>query len=228
MSGKLGFSQTKQKQSQDSSSFSRPYINTRYSQYDDGSKTLTLDPSIRTLQEEALGRSRGMMGNLSQGFTDYKNNNQDIRNRLLSNQSAFRQARVNPIAQAAATRRGELQSNIGLRQISGSSFADQSLSNLDFDTARQIGDASAIADAESLSAVTGLDKDMLNALIGKIQVEQDINGFTNEIAQQRLQQELSAMGMGTFQQGNSITRGKSQTLSGEGKIDFAMPGGKTG
>ena len=220
MSGKLGFSQQKQKLSQDQSSFSRPNINTPYSQYIAQTNTLTLDPSIRSLQEEALGRSRGLMGNLSQGTSDYLTRSMDIRNQLLSNQGAFRQARVNPVAQAGATRRGELQANIGMRQIGGSSFADQSLSNLDFDTARQIGDASAIADAESLSAVTGLDKDMLNAIIGRVQVEQNLNGFTNEVAQQRLQQELASMGLGTYQQGTGTTYGKGQNVYGEVKGSF--------
>ena len=206
MSGKLGFGSKKESLSQQSTS--RPYFtNTGYSSWS-GTK-LNLDPSIRTLQEEALGRSRGMLGNLSQGFNDYQTNTMGIRNQLVSNQSPYIQARVNPVAQAGATRVGALQSDLGLRQMGGSSFANQALSNLDFDTARQIGDASAIANAESLSAITGLDKDMLNALIGKIQVEQNINGFSNEIAQQRLQQELASLGLGMEQQGTATGKSSS-------------------
>ena len=219
MSATLGFSKKKYKQTEDASS--RPYFtNTPFSSYTGTS--LTLDPSIRTLQEEALGRSRGMLGDLSQGFSDYKSNTLGIRNQLLSNQSPYIQARVNPVAQAGATRRGELQSNLGLRQVGGSSFANQALSNHDFDTARQIGDASAIANAESLSAITGLDKDMLNALIGKIQVEQNINGFSNEVAQQRLHQELSSLGLGTTSQ--STIYGRGQNIYGEGKFGFSGTG----
>jgi hypothetical protein len=228
MSGTLGFSQSKQKQSQDQSSFTRPNINTPFSNYIAQTNTLTLDPSIRSLQEEALGRSRGMLGNLSQGFSDYKTNTMGIRNQLVSNQSPYITARTNPIRESGAQRLGALQSDIGLRQIGGSSFANQALSNLDFDTARQIGDASAIANAESLSAITGLDKDMLNALIGKIQVEQNINGFTNEVAQQRLQQELAAMGMGQYQQGTGTSYGKSQELAGQIKFGQPTTGEKTG
>lgn len=219
MSGKLGF--TSQKQTQTSES--RPYFtSTRYSSYADNK--LKLDPTIRTLQEEALGRSRGLMGNLSQGTSDYLTRSMDIRNRLMGGESQFRQARVNPIIQAGAERRGQLQENIGARQIAGSSFADQALSNLDFDTARQIGDASALADAESLQAVTGLDKDMLNAIIGRVQVEANINGWTTDVAQQRLQQELSSFGLGTSQTGKAKTTG----FSLEGTFGGKAPGGKTG
>ena len=221
MSGTLGFSQQKQKQTQDSSN--RPYfINTGYSTV--RGQDLSLDPSIRTLQEEALGRSRGLMGNLSQGFNDYTSRSMDIRNRLSSNESPFIQARVNPVMQAGASRLGALQSDIGLRQIGGSSFADQSLSNLSFDTARQIGDASAIANAERLSAITGLDKDMLNALIGRIQVEQNLNGFSNEVAQQRLQQELVSLGLGTESQ--STIYGKSQNVFGKVQAGGKDPAGE--
>lgn len=221
MQGQLGF--TKQKSRTTEDSFSRPYFtNTGYSTTN--GTTINLDPSIRTLQEEALGRSRGLMGDISQGTSDYLTKSLDIRNRLMSNASPFRQARVNPILQAGATRRGELQANIGMRQIGGSSFADQSLSNLDFDTARQVGDASALADAESLAAVTGLDKDMLNAIIGRVQIEQNINGWTTDVAQQRLQQELSALGLGTQGQSVSVSRGLG--ISGQGTFGGA-PGGKT-
>ena len=230
MSGTLGFSQKKEKQSQDMSSFTSPKLRTPYSYYTAQNDTLTLDPSIRTLQEEALGRSRGLMGNLSQGTSDYLTRSMDIRNRLASNESPFIQARVNPVLQAGATRLGQVQQDIGLRQIGGSSFADQALSNVSFDTARQVGDASALANAESLSAMTGLDKDMLNAIIGRVQIEQNINGWTNEVAQQRLQQELAAMGMGTYQQGTGTAYGKGQNIYGS--VGFAdnlkSGGGKTG
>jgi len=217
---KLGFEQNKAKQATNQSRFTRPYINTPYSNYIAQTNTLTLDPSIRSLQEEALGRSRGMLGNLSQGFNDYQTNTMGIRNQLVSSQSPYITARTNPVREAGAQRLGALQSDIGLRQIGGSSFANQALSNLDFDTARQIGDASAIANAENLAAITGLDKDMLNALIGKIQVEANINGWTTEVAQQRLNQELKSMGMGEYQSDDKTTYAKDQKVYDE--VSYGM------
>lgn len=223
MSGKLGFGYGKERSNTASQQENRPYFtNTGYSSIN--GTTLNLDPSIRTLQEEALGRSRGLMGNLSQGTSDYLTRTMGIRDQLSSGASPYIQARVNPVIQAGATRQGQLQSDIGLRQTGGSSFADQSLNNLSFDTARQIGDASALANADVLSAQTGLDKDMLNAIIGRVQVEQNINGFTNEIAQQRLKQEIESFKLGTNQQGSSTTTGTSASISGQGGSGNAFGG----
>lgn len=210
MSGSSGFGASlgwgKKRENLVNSGSSSPYFqSTPYSSI--SGTRLNLDPSIRSLQETALGSTRGMMGNLSQGFTDYLGKANELRGQLVSNRSPYLTARINPVAQAGATAKGELQRNIGMRQIGGSSFANQALSNLDFETAKQIGDASAIANAENLAAITGLDKDVLSALIGKITLEAQLNGESLQVAQQRLQQELASFGLGTRTEGSATSTG---------------------
>src|SRR5512139_1103742 len=78
---------------------------------------LSMDPSIRQLQDTGLNTFLGR--------------NEETRNRFLGNESAFTRARVNPLREQAAARRGELQRSLGLRGVAGSSFGDQAINNFD-------------------------------------------------------------------------------------------------
>lgn len=194
-----------------------PYFqSTGYSSYDPNSRKLTLDPSIRSLQDEGINRARGMMGELGGTFSEYRSNMLGTRDRLAGNNSALTQARVNPIREQSALRQGQLQRGHGLRNISGSSFANQDLNNLAFQTSRQEGDARALAEAENISAMTGIDKDIVNAAMQKVSLEAQLNGYTTDIANQRLQQELAAFGLGK----ETNTTGRSSGFNVGAKFDM--------
>jgi len=180
---------------------------TPFSSFQNG--TLSLDPSIRALQEESLASYRNLSPVLSGGVDDFISKMGTARSSLLGNQGALRQARLNPIQEAIARRRGELGQSVGLRGLGGSSFGEQAMSNFDMDSARSIGEASALADADTLQAVTGIDKDILNTIIGKVQMEAQLSGLPAEIAQQRLQQELQAFLLGKGSESTAESWGES-------------------
>lgn len=222
MSIDFGFKKEKTKATEQASPYFR---STGFSSYDPNSRRITFDPSIRKLQDEGINRARGMMGELGGAVSDYRRSMLGTRERLRGNESAFTQARVNPIRQQSALRKGELQRGHGLRNISGSSFANQDISNLALDTATAEGDARALAEAENISAITGIDKDIVNSIMQKITVEAQVNGYSAEVAQQRLQQELSAFGLGS----DTTRTGKSSGFNVGGKFDFQKaPTGGTG
>jgi hypothetical protein len=220
MSIDFGFGKKKDK----STELSGPYFRgTGNSSYDPFTRTLKLDPSIRNLQDEGINRARGMMGELGGTISDYRSKLMGTRDRLAGNNSALTQARVNPILQQSALRRGELHRSHGLRNISGSSFAGQDMNRLAFESARAEGDARALAEADNISAITGIDKDIVNSVMQKVQLEAQLNGYTTDIANQRLQQELAAFGLGK----DTTSTGKSSGFNAGVKFDVAkaMTGG---
>ena len=131
----------------------------------------TIDPTIRALRESSL--------------TDYLNSTGDIRSRFLGNESAYVNSLLNPLRQSLASRRGELQRSLGLRGLGGSSFGNQSMTNLDISGQRELRDANAQAQAQNLEFLNSLDSSRLSA--------------QNNVAQQNLEQELSALGLGQAQ-----------------------------
>ena len=184
--------------------------------------TLTLDPTIRSLQEETLSGVRKLLPSVSTGFNDAISRFGTARDSLMGNAGALRQARLNPLQQAIASRRGELYQSTGQRGLAGSSFQDQSINNFELDAARAIGEASALADAETLSATLGIDKDILNAIIGKVQIEANMLGLPAEIAQQRLQEELAAFNLG---KGGSSSTVSSGSMVSDSRGGFFGSGG---
>ena len=90
------------------------------------------------------------------------------------------------------------------------------MSGFELDSARQLGEASALADADVLERTTGIDKDILNAIIGKVQIEANLLGLPANIAQQRLQEELQAfaLGKGGSSTSTSFGSGSSDTQTG--------------
>lgn len=130
-----------------------------------------IDPSIRRLRESSL--------------SDYLKSSGELRNRFVGNQSDYVNAILNPLRESLASRRGELQRSIGMRGLSGSSFGEQSMTNLDVTGQREIRDANALAQAQGMDFLNNLDATRLQA--------------QNTVAEQNLAQELSALGLGQAQ-----------------------------
>ena len=184
-------------QKQESSSSAKTTFDIRRTPYSTFTgDTLTLDPTIRALQEETLGGYRGLTPMLNTATGEFLNRAGAARDSLTNALSGLKQARLSPLQEAIARRRGELYQSTGLRGLAGSSFQDQSINNFELDAARQLGEASALADADVLERTTGIDKDILNAIIGKVQIEANLLGLPANIAQQRLQEELQAFALG--------------------------------
>lgn len=142
---------------------------------------VTFDPSIRSLQDQALQRSNAMYGEVGDAFGRYIN-------RLEGNEGALIQARVNPVLQARDSTLGRMRTSGGLRGLGGSSFLDQNLAGTSRDFARQEGDVRSIATQESINQQAGL-------LMNKIATQAQLNGESYQVAQQRMQNELAGMGL---------------------------------
>jgi len=150
---------------------------------------------------------------------------------LNTNNGALIQARVNPVLRNFASLRGSTQQNLGDRGLSGSSFADQSMRNIETDASTAEGDARAIATQESLagragalsgisqtlSAQLGIDESTLNATFQKASMQAGLNNENYQVAATRLQQELASLGLSSQQIQQSINawaQNQQNNLSG--------------
>jgi hypothetical protein len=156
---------------------------TPYSSAVDG--TVTLDPRIE--QQRA-----GAYGDFGAATSRFLGNNSGIRDSLAGNQGAFIQARVNPLLERFASLRGRVQQDMGQRGIGGSTFGYNTLRDLDTTASREEADARALATQETMGALRDVDADALSA-------SQQYASFGNDQANQRLAQELQALGLGQSQ-----------------------------
>lgn len=157
---------------------------TPYSSISSGN--VTLDPSIRAMQDQYLNQYTGATGD----YTSFLN---QLMGNYQGNQSAFMQAAVDPLKQAGSQALGAAAQGYGLRGLGGSSFASDSLAGLSSDIGRQIGDVQSQALNQQLGAQSGIAGQRLGA-------QQQLSDYGNQVALQRFQQEMGALGLGLNQQ----------------------------
>ena len=126
----------------------------------------------------------------------------DLYKELQSNSNPFIKARVDPLKASIAQNRGELQRGQGLRGVGGSSFGNDELSKFDFTANRELGNATSTATQEALGARTNTLGSIGNlntsTLAGNSQVSNSLNTLNNNrntIARDRINQELSSLGL---------------------------------
>ena len=192
-------------------------FSTRNSRVNNKSKVF-FDPTIRKFQNDAISTFLGR--------------NEETRNRFLGSEAAYTRARLNPLREQFATRRGEIQRSIGLRGIGGSSFGDQAMTNFDIDSGRALGDAGALAERENLQAITGLDAARVEALmnLSKDRLNQEIAGLgISQQHKQMLFQAFEASQNRRLQQAQNLAKGAEtfHTLVTDWG-DFAKIGGGGG
>ena len=170
---------------------------------------VSLDPSIRKLQDQSLANTAqneaGVMGYGTQFRSrsdQTMNQYDDLYKELQSNSNPFIQARVDPLKASIAQNRGELQRGQGLRGVGGSSFANDELSKFDFTANRELGNATSTATQEALGARTntlgGMGNLNTSTLAGNTQLSGSLNTMNNNrntIARDRINQELSSLGL---------------------------------
>lgn len=161
---------------------------------------VTIDPRIRQIQEQNLAKNNNLYNELGESGRSILGDLRGLRSRYEGNQSAYIQSRLDPYQQQFATRRGELQGSIGLRGLGGSSFGEQALTNFDIDTQRALGDVRAQAENENLQALTGLSAQEANTLFSRVANQASLTNADSDTAKAMLQQELSALGLGSQQQ----------------------------
>ena len=150
-------------------------ISTQYSKARLGN--VRMDPSIRALQEETLAKNNNLYNDLGQSARD-----------LMGNQSAYIQARVNPLEADFAQRYGALERNLGLRGLSGSSFGEQSKDSFTADKNRALGDARALATNDSLNQLAQIRAQQFSSI-----------GLDAQTSRDRFMQEMAALGLGQQQ-----------------------------
>lgn len=133
---------------------------------------LNLDPEIESLRNESLRGTRDLQGSAS-----------DIFQSLLGNNGRFIEARVNPILESNALRRGALERGLSRRGIFGT-LANNEIQNFDTTADRNVADQRALA-----------TQDGLNAEANVLGVQRALNSDINTIAGQTLSQELATLGL---------------------------------
>jgi len=180
---------------------------------------LSLDPTIRDIQNQALTGYTNLLPGLQPDITNrfstaglrgISSNLGDIASQLTGNRNAFIQARVDPLRQALAQQQGQLQRSLNRRGVFGT-FGNQDMANLAFQGNRAIGDAQAQALQEALNAQTGIlgqqagiQGQILGAGAALTGAQQNQNAqYMNALnaisglGQQRFAQELSGLGLST-------------------------------
>lgn len=107
---------------------------------------------------------------------------------IRDNQSGYIAARVNPVLQRFGALRDTTQQKLGQRGLSGSSFYDQSMRNIETDASREEGDARALATMD-------VNRDELGAVFQRATLQAGLNNENYQVAQARLQQELASLGL---------------------------------
>ena len=160
---------------------------------------VTIDPSIRALQDKGLARNDQLYAQTGAYGNELIGNSRNMLARYQGNMSDYANAQLNPLRQQIASGRGELTRSNSLRGLSGSTFGNQSLTNYDTTTGRNLHDAQAQVEAEQIQAQTGINGQMAQNMFTQIAQQSALNGESQQIAQQRLQQELAALGLGAEQ-----------------------------
>ena len=183
-------------------------VGTGYSSSEYGD--VVIDPSIRSIQEQGLSRINNLYNETGVSGNELISNTRGLRNRFLGNQSDYTQSQLNPLQSQIAQGRGERERSLGLRGVSGSSFADQSLQSYDVESDRALRDARAQTEFQQIEALTGIDQQLTQQMFGKIETQAKLNGESLGVAKERLQQELSALGVGLEHQKMMIMAFESQ------------------
>ena len=156
---------------------------------------VTIDPRIRSLREQALGRLPEYRQGIGDAYGTLNNRLETTRGELASNENPFIQARVNPLLARAAEGRGQISRGMTRRGLGGSSLYSSGLGNYDAQVGREIGDQRSLATNEALASRIGMDTQIYNSAMSTLQAFQGLDSTEQSIAAQNLQEELASLGM---------------------------------
>lgn len=182
----------------------RQGVNTGFSSLAKGQ--LSLDPSIRALQEEQLGIGR-------EAFGRFRERTDITRAGLLGNKGALMEARTRPVTELVNR---NLQ-GLGRRGLGGSSFMQQAAES----GAVALGDVRAQAEMETLEAISGIDRSQIEAAFA-------LASQMGEVGAARLRQELEGLGLGLKQIQqiiDSFEAGEARKVKERRNITQAIEGG---
>lgn len=130
----------------------------------------TLNPRTGALSIDPLGRNLNL-----EGLDRFGQELGQQREALLGNKGAFQEARVNPLVEQLAAGRGQLERNIGRTGVRGT-IGQNALQNYDIGGQRALGDARALAEQETQTALNQISTQLFEGTTGTGQ-----NIFTQEL-----------------------------------------------
>ena len=172
----LGASSTKQSQYAGTG-----ISNTGNSLFNQSTGTVTLDPEIERLRNEALKGITGAAGT-------YGGQISQLQSSAYGNLPDYIQSQINPLQQSLTAQRGQLTSDLSRRGLAGSSFGNQAITNQNIDAQRALQDARAQAIASGVGQVSGLAGQQFGAA-------QTLSEAQRQQALDRLAQELGLFGL---------------------------------
>lgn len=211
--GSLDSRRAKKKSNQIANTIIPSTINTGNSMYSNG--VTTLDPSIRRMQDSYVSSVGDRVQDVNNAYGEYRmglrgiqSGVDDLRSSYEGNQSAYRDAMLNPVKEALAKREGALDKELSRTNVRGS-FRNQSKTNLAIDSARTISDAEA-----------KIENDRINKLGDFLNMDADIlkQGLASDTGRinmlNSLEESLSGISMDRFNQEMSLLRLPATFVSG--------------
>ena len=117
---------------------------------------VSLDPSIRGLEQQALSGLQGAAGRFGGQISQ-------LRESALGNLPQFIESQVSPMRESFAQQRGQLTQNLGQRGLSGSSFFGGALTSQNIDQQRALQNAIAQATSAGVGQLGALSEAELQA-----------------------------------------------------------------
>lgn len=220
ISGKLGLSKQKGNSRSKSSPFFR---DTGYSSFDKKSRKFTLDPSIRLAEDSASQQYAGLYGDFGSSADRFLNQSSDLRGRLSDNRQGYLSSILSPIRERFSSLRGQAQQDLGIRRLSGSTFANDTLRDIDTQASREEANATALANQDLIRIEQGLNESELQALNTAAAQRAAITGESLDVAKTRAARELAIFGLGSDTKNKATQRGTSFSLDGT----FKAGGGRS-
>jgi len=183
-------------------------VNTGYSTYDPQTGTASLDPSIRSMQDDLIGAQSGFKTDVGSMFDSYNTGLEGLQGQVdtmradyMGNQSNYREAMLNPVREAIARREGSLDKELGRTKVRGS-FAQGARTNLALDSARALSDREAQVENDRINRLgdfLNMDADILKQGLasdqGRLSMLQSIEQSLSGISMDRFNQEMQLLGL---------------------------------
>jgi len=190
------------------------FIETGFSSFDTKKGKISLDPSIRAGQErftrsirDLIPETEGAFDEFDEGLEGLRGRSTGLRADFEGNQSAFREAALNPVRESIARGRGDLVKRLERTDVKGS-FSNQEQASFDITAGRALSDTEAKIEAQridTLSSFLGLDAELLKAGLssdtGRIALLTSLESSLRGVSSERFDQELALLGLPAALQG---------------------------
>lgn len=157
--------------------------------------TSGLAPDLQGMQLDTLKGLPGYKSTLTNSFGTFNNNLASAKSEYMGNESPFMNSVLNPIREQQATAQGQLTSNLNRRGVTGSSIANNQMSNQQALFGRQLSDATSQTRQAQISQRLGIDEATSNAATNYVSNMAGIDQQTQAQLAQVFAQEMQQLGL---------------------------------